>query len=836
MSEVSLKQKTAQFEQLAREQAPRTAPPEKIAVDPVVRQERLAWAAQRWGKAQTDSPAPVSTAPEIINRMNSPSAIKAERERLVTEKRLRELEERWRKTVEYAIKMAPDERIRILSTIPGEVSETLRSRAGGLREAARAQLAEGVGERIAASRSLAEPYTSEWGANLASAPLPDKALAAGALLHAIGAIEEQAALDQAAMRRVGDTQFDATLAALGERAKAMKALYKGLQPKRTMQGETPVTPVETASSGKPPPLGTLGGQDKQEFDDLLGRIGAGMAADPSKPPALDDIETEVAAIGNALAGDQQHPLDPAAELADAKFNWETVKGRFKAIAKGGPGKAADPASAKTYMERMWWHRRQIVDAQMLALQRKYGFDWASVGSANLESDYDISVKTHGTQGATPQGAIVEDWKIVKEFNGSIALGHGNCQPGTIFDTNLYASAPVTKADGETPTPRDSSMAAMTEQGQDVGALMKMRRYMDWEEYDGFQKGVLAELVTPQKEETLRQFEEADDLFFMSVRQQLVRAKMVPAIDNASVVTPDAQKALLEQLKTLEHNPDKMMAVNNELYVEAMTEVRKIEAALKLLDEGSEEYDAALAKLKTSQADAVFFAAEAYHSDGPFKHIVWADQAAKGKVENDPATALALAQIGDAQAKKDKLAELIAAEKKTRLASVSDTEMLQSFNENLGDMLKDFGHYEEKSPFPGLGFYRASKYLARLCDTMLVMASKTRGAGNEALAVKLEAIGFDGASAEAVKGMALILAKVRGGAVEFKDVPDAAAEAEAYATALVQALIPSATSLRDLGAVVKKTGQEVNTLMRKEIAAAKMRAASDQGYFQAPGTR
>jgi hypothetical protein len=823
MGESNVKDKAALFEPKVE------TPPAKIGIPENVKAERKNWAAERW---QVKSAPVESTKVDISGRMTSPEAIKAEREKAIKEEQQRALEERWRKTVEYAIKLQPDERMRVLANVPEDVSAGLRERAGKLREAAGKEIVDQVGKRIAALNKDADQYTPKWREDLTSKPKKASDEAAHALLESISHIEEQVHLDSALMQRVQNKQFDAQFATLGDKIENMRALYKDLQPKRSMGGDNNLMEPTKAQIATSLPLGDLAGKKKKAFEDLLSRIAGGMAADPSKPPVLEDIETEVKTITEALSGSAKEPADPAAELKAQKYSWEAVKDRFKAIAKGDGQKPADAEAAKTYMERMWWHRRKIVDETMLELQKKYGFDWASVGSANLESDYDISVKTHGKN---DKGDIVYDWEIVKEFNDKIAKEHGGNQPGTIFDTNLYASAEPKNDEDNTPDVTDQNMSAMKEQGQDVGALMKMRRYMDWEEYEAFKQGVLKDIEDPQqKKDMLRQFEEADDLFFLSVRQQLVKAKVIPEDDQTATVTPDAQKELLAKQKALEKDSDKMMRINNEIYVEAMTEVRELEEKLKILEEGSKEYDATLAVLKTKQADAVFFAAEAYHSDGPFKHVVWADQAAEGKVKNDPETAKTLEPIKDESEKKKKLDELIAAEKKSRLAKISTTEMLQSFNENLGDLLKDVGHYEEKSPFPGLGFYRASKYLKRLCDTMLVMAAKVRAAGNEALAKEIEGVKFTTATAQAVKDMAAILTDVRGGKVEFKDAPDAAAEAEAYATDLVQKTLPGAVTLRDLGDIAKATGQAINAIMRREIAAEKMKAKDDKAYFATAG--
>lgn len=118
-----------------------------------------------------------------------------------------------------------------------------------------------------------------------------------------------------------------------------------------------------------------------------------------------------------------------------------------------------------------------------------------------------------------------------------------------------------------------------------------------------------------------------------------------------------------------------MATNNELYLEKLNEVRGIEA----------EYDGELdpfkkagllARLKSYQADATFFAAEAYHSEGPLQHVVKAGQSSRLEIESN----------GTVYATKADKDAAINSRKQDKLAALSPNQMLQSFNENLGDPL------------------------------------------------------------------------------------------------------------------------------------------------------
>src|SRR4030095_4301612 len=232
-----------------------------------------------------------------------------------------------------------------------------------------------------------------------------------------------------------------------------RAKYEASFPRRTKESD----PIDPPKANRPA-VGKLG----DDFKQIVDRSEAAMANDTK--PSVEDLRAMVAQI------DTQLPKDLKGELKKTYKTWDGVKDHFKELLK------SDKKAANEFMSNYWWFRRRVVDDLMAELQSKYDFKWASVGSANLESDYDISIKSHGTVGKK----TIYDWQIVNEFNKKISTEYG-CQPGTVFDTNLYASAVVDppQDDGpDTPEKRETkkNMQAMAESGQDVGALMKMRRY------------------------------------------------------------------------------------------------------------------------------------------------------------------------------------------------------------------------------------------------------------------------------------------------------------------------------------------------------------------------
>lgn len=545
-------------------------------------------------------------------------------------------------------------------------------------------------------------------------------------------------------------------------------------------------------------------------------------------------------------------------------NWFDIKKKFQ-----------DGTISDAVMKRLWAFRQKVVFNYMATLKTKYGFEkkngWDAVGSTNLESDIDISVTQHYVPPGEKKIAKY-DYQIVKEFNDFFFAKFG-AQPGVMFDTNLYASAkPMRNLDDRPDSPAKKAMTSMTQAGQDVGALMKQRRYMTWEEYDEYTDTVLKQMKKDGADEraleiTRKQFEEADSLYQVATQKMLDNAqklitkvpvanrtdeqtkaiKMIEeAMANAAKATPvEGQKILLKAITDMSHFQDVTMWANNEMYTAAIEEVRTIETDADDLAKEietknlgpespqSKKLATLLARARDLGADAVFFANEAYHSEGPFKHIVEATQGAESDVEADYDKKNAPKKPGD---KGKKFKELTDAERKKMISdeqakrrnALSLQQCLQSFNEQLGDFLKDLEHYE-KEEFPGMGFYRSSKYLSRLFDAASLLKSK---------APKLN-VALDFAQAAQINDGILASRK---GALEFKDGPNGVPlqgkalqdEIEAFAIAEIRRMF-NVSTLKDLGAKFKAIGTSVNAQLRKMVADEMKAGKEDEkAYFQNAG--
>jgi hypothetical protein len=791
-----------------------------------------------------------------------------------------------KKTVDYAKGQLPDEGVRILELVKTQlVEEEVKFRKAAPTATLDpatviAPIATAVDQAIAALEQKAIAEVQEHcttllalknGALKAPSPPPTEAGAKGdralKLLKGINEIDEQLHLDRATLKRLGITSADATLAKVQAMRDEFFAEWQSLAPGRKSGGDPrPPTTVAEESLPIPPAL------NNPEFINNCKKVTASISkGEKPDPEARTAMLAQAALALDVEGGDWKKDLT-------TKFghDWNKVRAEFKNKLK------TDATKAKEWMTGWWWFRKYTTESLMKKLVGKYNFKWLTAGSPNLESDIDISVQSHGKKPGTEDP--FRDWEIVEEFNQEMAKQFGGKQPGIVFDVNLYAEAPPPPIRPPA-NPTEKAMAAMSEAGQDAGALMKMRRFMSWEDFVAFQEETLADMKamiaqepdTTKKAElekrlaaTKRQFEQADDNYQLAMKKTLCASlglptggdatpedqadptaeqkKIVAALKSKGVEVPDAvladpiqwQHFLEEQMERLEADPAQMMETTNKLYAEAMREVRVVEGQIEALtgtDPDTMKKKAALiAKLKTLQTDAVFFANEAYHTPAAFKHIVEANQVSARQAESAPIEGT---DPEDIKRKRKALEQKL---KNEALGSLTITQLMQSFNEQLGDFLKDAKHYEVKSGFPGTGFVRASKYLERMCDAIELMGNKLAGTP---WAGEFAAIKMAGKSPGEMKTALGILVQLRGGKIDFtaaaaehngkpenKDNPmDPSTEAQAFATEKIQELFGSGVkTLRDLTAQAKVVGRKVNALLRKADAGQKLIAEDERAYF------
>jgi hypothetical protein len=252
-------------------------------------------------------------------------------------------------------------------------------------------------------------------------------------------------------------------------------------------------------------------------------------------------------------------------------------------------------------------------------------------------------------------------------------------------------------------PKNQNLGKLTDLDQDVAALVKQRRFMNQGEWDKYTESVVSGIADKkQKQAVLKQYEEADAIFQISAHQLLEETKKDEKVhkekgqlgkeENEELskikdgkVREQVEKQLLgiEELHLITHeNPDLVLEKSNQLYIDRMRQVRVLQCLIQNPEE--ENVDAMKAEVKKLLGEACFFAAEAYHSEGAVKHVV-------AGLQGDNA--------------------------QEALKKLTPENILQSYNEQLGDFLKDIVHYTQEKAHPGKVFYRSSKYLYRLFDAI-----------------------------------------------------------------------------------------------------------------------
>jgi hypothetical protein len=393
--------------------------------------------------------------------------------------------------------------------------------------------------------------------------------------------------------------------------------------------------------------------------------------DPSKPKDTKTDEhkpvlPKAAEIGPVAAGDDRR----AEEVVKKLGGWENVKSVF---AKD------DPASMQALVD----FRKRWVDYMLAEIATKHGLSMESMGSTNLESDYDLSMEGDPKAAADKKKQIA---KAIGEFNTLFRSLFG-MEAGSFFDTNLYdkgeaLAGRVQEGQAAKGGPKPTIPVLMTEGGkkaneriQDVAALIKVRKYMgDQQKWDDWTKAQLDMI--------------SDKAAQLEFKQRLAEAdREFKAVEDAKA----RKLAELDPKGEKKGDKDLELRASNQLYAESLREVDKLREqraeALKLLAEDPDNeqrkaaVDAFTVKMKEAMRFALNFANEAYNSEGALLDVVGNEQGNRK---------------GDSKARGWDLA-------------LTDGERLQSLNEQFGDALKDLGHYEGQFE---KGAVKVSKYVAR----------------------------------------------------------------------------------------------------------------------------
>ena len=218
-------------------------------------------------------------------------------------------------------------------------------------------------------------------------------------------------------------------------------------------------------------------------------------------------------------------------IDECASSWEKVKERY--------------IKTPIIMEKFIAYRKKTVDDLLKTLRGKHKSGGQevllakSVGSQNLTSDYDLTLSS-----ADGSGIEID---AIREFNATIK-GTYSKQPGTVFDTNLYAKDFLKVKDtiltegGEEDGALDAieTFSTLETEDQDIAALTKMCQYMGKEAWGSYTESVLSEIADPLKKSSVeKQMREAANLLTIK------RLEILKSFTNAVNVEEDDDTAMWE---------------------------------------------------------------------------------------------------------------------------------------------------------------------------------------------------------------------------------------------------------------------------------------------------
>ena len=376
---------------------------------------------------------------------------------------------------------------------------------------------------------------------------------------------------------------------------------------------------------------------------------------------------------------RKHPATGAHSLS----TWEQVKKEFI---------DTEGAKSKFFMTASIDFRRQAVDALIrdVAKEKHISISPAKsallvakiLGSAALSSDRDINLTVRNAE-------IGTDTQLIKAVNERFREIFGQ-DPGTFFDTNLYneglmpdldKNKLLTTTTSSLPELRDtwanSSAGKLNDSYQDIVALVKQRRFFsndtEWNKYvDNTMTKLEQRGVTGTKLEAIKnQYNEANKFYHTAENEIAAR------VTDLGKIYPKATHGELE------------LMASNDLYLQYMGEADLIKEDADKIKGAKGDPEPKLAEYRYKMGLAHYFANEAGMSEGVLRDVVINGQM---------------------------LPDINKEREKTSLPPLkfetTSHQLMESFNENLGEMIKEFNHFSQDV---GEGAYHSSKYAGRLSD-------------------------------------------------------------------------------------------------------------------------
>ena len=352
---------------------------------------------------------------------------------------------------------------------------------------------------------------------------------------------------------------------------------------------------------------------------------------------------------------------PAAVMLRTKFggSWDAARDAFK---KGELSEAD--------MQMLFDFRKKVVDglANEIKANPRIGGDWKAFGSEKLTSDYDLNFS--GPMAEVAVALFNARWAA--RWGDAVGIGGRESAYGT--DTNVYTEPVYNMFPGL----RADVLA------QDAFAYLATRKYANDAEWADFRKQVLNDNVRTEVRDRLKE---------MLDWAERTNSEFEKAI-------ADRKEALSLEIRTGPGRPcmDLDAAAQNRLYEAALRDLIELKALHEA--ETSPAMRRTLAqRLRNTQAEALYFASEAYQTNAAITHVVVNTQAA-----GRPITAEML--LGEVPPDPLKV-------------PMTKAEGRQSFFEQLANTLKEFNHAHNFETAPAESFNglagKVAKYFVRALD-------------------------------------------------------------------------------------------------------------------------
>ncbi|MCL4209274.1 MAG: hypothetical protein KJZ68_01290 [Phycisphaerales bacterium] len=319
------------------------------------------------------------------------------------------------------------------------------------------------------------------------------------------------------------------------------------------------------------------------------------------------------------------------------------RGDWKRVTNLADGSASDQLK----LHKALTYRREQVNGLLDEVMRRVeaeegvsGLRRQSFGSNNLKSDYDLSIEGPGAE------------LVVKRFNEEFRKRFGGQESGTVFDTNVYTD-PVYRmfrADAEVIGPGGMSYAQFDDLRQFMYDQMATVKYMTPEQWKRH-RALLEEGASEASRGALRRVLNEVEYFQASAHQQFLsrvgrmREARTPNLELR--VTNDLSGETLEQIHGLRKVADALSDARRGKpismsmlppWMHGSEFALKFDLVSDLIRHGDpqvrrygeqilDELQARVAnQLRIKQGHALYYASEAYQTEGTIRHVVGEIQA------------------------------------------------------------------------------------------------------------------------------------------------------------------------------------------------------------------